>query len=85
MSPLTYIAIYFICWWVVLFPVLSLGSRSHSEAGLDLKDGGDPGAPVLPNLKRKFITTSWVAAILFAVIVFILLSGVADSFLGLTR
>ena len=85
MSPLTYLAIYFICWWVVLFPVLSLGARSHSEAGLDLKDGGDPGAPVLPDLKRKFITTSWVAAILFAVIVFILLSGVADSFLGLTR
>ena len=85
MSPLTYLAIYFICWWVVLFPVLSLGARSHSEAGLDVKDGGDPGAPVLPNLKRKFITTTWVALIPFAVVIVILLTGVADSFLGLTR
>jgi|GWRWMinimDraft_6_1066014.scaffolds.fasta_scaffold130639_1 predicted secreted protein len=85
MSPLTYLAIYFICWWVVLFPVLSLGARSHSEAGLDLKDGGDPGAPVLPNLKRKFITTTWVALIPFAVVIVILLSGVADGFLGVTR
>ena len=85
MSPLTYLAIYFICWWVVLFPVLSLGARSHSEAGLDLKDGGDPGAPVLPNLKRKFITTTWVALIPFAVVIVILLTGVADGFLGVAR
>ena len=85
MSPLTYRAIYFTCGWVVLFPVLSLGARSHSEAGLDLKDGGDPGAPVLPNLKRKFITTTWVALIPFAVVIVILLSGVADGFLGVTR
>jgi hypothetical protein len=27
----------------------------------------DPGAPVNPNLKRKFITTTWVSAIVFAV------------------
>lgn len=81
MSPLTYLAIYFICWWVVLFPVLSLGSRSHSEAGLDLKDGGDPGAPVLPNMKRKFITTTWVALILFAVVMVILKSGLAANLL----
>ena len=30
--------------------------------------GGDPGAPSNPNLKRKAITTTWVAAILTAVI-----------------
>ena len=30
--------------------------------------GGDPSSPVNPNLKRKFITTTWVSAILFAIL-----------------
>jgi predicted secreted protein len=62
------ISIYFIVWWLTLFLILPLGSRSHAEAGTHVADGGDPGAPVNPNLKRKAITTTWVAAILTAVI-----------------
>ena len=76
MSPLTAVAIYLVIWWVTLFAVLPLGARSHAEAGLDLKDGGDPGAPVTPNLKRKFITTSWVAAIIWLVVIGVIVSGV---------
>ena len=30
--------------------------------------GGDPGSPVNPNLKRKFITTTWVSAIVWVVL-----------------
>jgi predicted secreted protein len=82
MSPLTYVAIYLICWWLSLFPVLSLGSRSHAEAGIDLKDGGDPGAPVAHNLKRKLITTTWVAAIVWLVVVLLINSGVVEALLG---
>lgn len=67
MGPVTGIAIYLVLWWVVLFTILPLGVQSHHEAGIDLKDGGDPGAPVNPNLKRKFITTTWVSAIIFAI------------------
>ena len=44
-----------------------LGVVSHAEAGIDKGDGGDPGAPVDPKLKRKFITTTWVSAVIFAV------------------
>jgi predicted secreted protein len=75
LNPVTMIAIYLTIWWIVLFAILPLGSRSHAEEGLELKDGGDPGAPVRPNLKRKAITTSWVAAIVFAVIYAVLFSG----------
>lgn len=75
MSPLTYIATYLICWWIVFFPVLSLGARSHAEAGIDLKDGGDPGAPVVPNLKRKLITTTWVSLILWGFVVLVIQMG----------
>lgn len=68
MGPVTSIAIFLTIWWTVLFAVLPLGTQTHAEAGIDKGDGGDPGAPVDPKLKRKFITTTWVSAILFAVL-----------------
>jgi predicted secreted protein len=66
MSLETTVATYLIVWWVVLFSVLPMGVISHAEAGLKTPGGGDPAAPVNPNLKRKFITTTWVSALLFA-------------------
>ena len=68
MSPFTGLAIYMTIWWTTLFAVLPLGTRSHAEMGIDPGDGGDPGAPVNPNLKRKFITTTWVSAIVFGLL-----------------
>jgi len=69
LGAVTLVAIYLVVWWVVLFAVLPLGAQSHHEAGIDLKDGGDPGAPVVHNLKRKLATTTWVAAIVWVVVV----------------
>lgn len=63
----TTIALYLTIWWTVLFAVLPFGSKSFAEAGVD-PEGGDPGAPVNPNLKRKFITTTWVSALVLLVI-----------------
>ncbi|MDE2357533.1 MAG: DUF1467 family protein [Alphaproteobacteria bacterium] len=60
-------AVYLTFWWITLFAVLPLGVRSHAEMDIPVPGGGDPGSPVNPNLKRKFITTTWVSAILFAV------------------
>jgi predicted secreted protein len=68
MGPITGIAIYLTIWWTVLFAVLPLGVTSHAEAGVDKGDGGDPGAPVDPKLKKKFLTTTWISAILFAIL-----------------
>jgi predicted secreted protein len=68
MNPDLSIAVYVTIWWTVFLTILPLGVTSHAEAGIDLGDGGDPGAPVDPKLWRKFITTTWVAAVLFAVI-----------------
>ncbi|NEX94506.1 DUF1467 family protein [Caulobacter sp. 17J65-9] len=76
MGPMTMVAIYLVCWWTVLFAVLPLGTKTHAEMGIDLKDGGDPGAPVNPNLKRKFITTTWVSAIVWLVVMVVVWSGV---------
>jgi predicted secreted protein len=60
------IAVYLTLWWTVLLTILPLGVVSHAEAGIDKGDGGDPGAPVDPKLKKKFITTTWVSAVIFA-------------------
>ena len=68
MSLATGIAIYLTIWWTALFAILPLGVRSHAEEGIPVPGGGDPSSPVNPNLKRKFLTTTWVAAILFALL-----------------
>ena len=64
----TSIAVYLTVWWTVLFAILPLGTVTHAEAGIDKGDGGDPGAPVNPNLKRKFLTTTWISVLVFAAI-----------------
>ena len=62
----TSFAVYAIVWWVVLFSVLPQGAVSHAEAGLRTPGGGDPASPVDPQLKRKFIRTTWISALVFA-------------------
>jgi len=68
MDPFLAVAVYLTIWWTVFLTILPLGVTSHAEAGIDPGDGGDPGAPVDPKLKRKFITTTWVSAILLAIV-----------------
>ena len=68
MSWFTSICVYLTIWWTVLFAVLPWGIQSHAEAGIDRGDGGDPGAPVDPKLKRKFFTTTWISAIVFGLL-----------------
>jgi predicted secreted protein len=66
MSLATAIAIYFIIWWMVLFAILPWGVRSQQESGA-IAPGSDPGAPVIPNVKRKLAWTTIVAGVVFAV------------------
>lgn len=68
MGPITSIAVFITVWWTVLFAVLPWGVQSHADAGIDKGDGGDPGAPVDPKLKQKFLTTTAVAAVVFSII-----------------
>lgn len=74
----TSIAVFLTIWWTVLFAVLPLGNRTYAEMGEKVPGGGDPGAPVNPNLKRKFFTTTWVAAIIFAIVWSVIRFGLID-------
>jgi predicted secreted protein len=63
-SIVTALAIYFVVWWIALFVVLPWGVHSQHESG-EVAPGTDPGAPSLPNIKRKLVWTTIVATIAF--------------------
>jgi predicted secreted protein len=65
MRVATAAAIFFLIWWVVLFAVLPWGVRSQYEEGA-IAPGTDPGAPVMPRLRRTLVWTTLVAVVIFA-------------------
>ena len=67
MDPVFAISTYLVVWWTVLFSILPLGSRSHHDAGVPVPGGGEPGSPVEPDLKRKFVTTTLVSAVVWGI------------------
>jgi predicted secreted protein len=76
MSLFTGFAIYLTIWWTVLFAVLPLGTITHAEAGIDKGDGGDPGAPVDPKLKQKFLLTTAISTVVFGIVWLIIWTGI---------
>lgn len=70
----TYIAIYFIVWWTVIFAVLPFGVRSQHEDGR-VEDGTEPGAPQRPLLIRKMLVTTVIAALIVGSFAWLVESG----------
>jgi predicted secreted protein len=62
----TWLAIYFVLWWIVLFVTLPFGIRSQHEDGGGAP-GTEPGAPVAARLGRKAIWTTVISAVIFAI------------------
>lgn len=60
----TSLAVFFVIWWVMLFTVLPLNIRGQWEDG-EPDDGTEPGAPVKPQMLRKFVLTTIVSLIVF--------------------
>ncbi len=65
------LALYATIWWIVLFAVLPLGVRSADEAGEERPECNDPGAPVAPQLAKKALLTTVIAAVVFALVALI--------------
>ena len=61
MSWATGLMVYLVIWWIILFAVLPLGVRRIENPGR----GQDRGAPENPQLVRKAIITTAVAAVLW--------------------
>jgi predicted secreted protein len=66
MGITTFLAIYFILWWLVLFAVLPWGVHSQAESG-DVMPGTDPGAPATHVVWRKLLWTTVIASVVFGV------------------
>lgn len=63
MSWATGVMVYLVIWWTVLFCVLPLGVRRVEKPGT----GQEHGAPEKPDLVRKAIITTIVAAAVWIV------------------
>ncbi len=68
MSTSLALAVYFIVWWVTLFAILPLrlGPQPPENERDPMADAA--GAPYAPHVGRKFIVTTLVSALIFAVI-----------------
>ncbi len=60
------IVTFVILWWLVFFTVLPWGVRSQLETQ-DVEPGSEPGAPVRPMLKYKFLITTGITLVLWLI------------------
>jgi predicted secreted protein len=67
MSITTGIVTFIIVWWTSLFMVLPFGVKGQWEEG-KVGDGSEPGAPVKPQILRKFMITTGMAVIFWIVV-----------------
>jgi predicted secreted protein len=66
------VAIYLICWWIVLFAVLPLRIGPQPDQSIPDQFADAAGAPRAPNIALKFLVTTVVSSLIFAVIYVIL-------------
>ena len=57
MAPVTFIAIYFVVWWVCLFVVLPFGVRNQVDTG-EYIQGTERGAPLNPMWWKRVLWTT---------------------------
>jgi predicted secreted protein len=70
------VVIFIVWWWVAFLAVLPRGVESRWEAEDDGVKGADPGAPVQPDLKKKAWLATKITAVLWAITVAVILSGI---------
>ena len=65
------IIVYVLIWWIIFFSVLPIGIQSNKEVFKEKLEGNDPGAPKNPNIAKKFLITTFITTIIFAVIYYL--------------
>ena len=65
------IIVYVMIWWIIFFSVLPIGIQSNKEVFKEKIGGIDPGAPKNPKIGKKFLITTLITSIIFAVIYYL--------------
>ncbi len=65
------IIVYVLIWWIIFFSVLPVGIQSNKEKFKEKIEGADPGAPLNPEIRRKFLITTLITSIIFIVIYYL--------------
>ena len=65
------IIVYVMIWWIIFFSVLPIGIQSNKERYKEKIGGNDPGAPKNPRIVQKFLLTTLITSIIFAVIYYL--------------
>ena len=65
------IIVYVLIWWIIFFSVLPVGIQSNKEKFRERIEGIDPGAPNNPKIAKKFLITTLITTIIFAVIYYL--------------
>ncbi len=74
MGVVTGIVLYAIIWFMTLFVILPFRLKSQSEDG-EVVPGTPGSAPADPALRKRFLITTLVAAVVWAVIATIIITG----------
>ena len=72
------IIIYIWIWWIVFFSVLPFGIKSQEVEFRDDLRGIDQGAPENPRIVKKFLITTLITSIIFAVIYYLAINNYLD-------
>ncbi|KKC38695.1 hypothetical protein WH87_07130 [Devosia epidermidihirudinis] len=63
----SFIAVFFVVWWLAFVAVLPIGQRSQAEAG-EVIAGTEPGAPVAPRLLYKLSLATGISIVITALL-----------------
>ena len=75
------IVVFVIAWWLVLLPILSMGSRSQRESG-EVIEGTEPAAPVVFPLARKALIATAGVGVITALVWLVLKMGWLEALAG---
>jgi predicted secreted protein len=64
MTLTSFVLIYIVVWWVVIFAILPIGIKSVSESDEVQAEGVEEGAPVRPMLFKKVVITSLISVVI---------------------
>lgn len=78
MGPAGGIVSFLIIWWTVLFMVLPMRVKGQWEDRDGYVQGTERGAPVNPEIWLKFQRTTWVSALIWVVVYWVVSSGVIN-------